>query len=121
MKALLIPSTITTMLLLLISMSYAQSRLDENIPAPPGFRTETHKKINFEKETVTPHEWERITTKKATLRINLQNDIYNPYQPYNPPRIITRYNINEPYYDGKKETFIGDIFRSILVERAHRH
>ena len=109
------------MLLLLISMSHAQSRSDENRSVPPGFRTETHKKINFEKGTVMPHEWERINIKKATLRINLQNDIYNPYQPYNPPRMITRYNTSEPYYDGKKETIIGDIFRSILLERAHHH
>jgi hypothetical protein len=119
MKALFISSTITTMLLLLISMSYAQNPLDKNIPVPPGFRTETHKKINFEK--VMSHEWERINTKKATLRINLQNDIYNPYKPYNPPRMITRYNTTEPYYDGKKETFIGDVLRSILLERAHHH
>ena len=121
MKALFTSSAITTLLLLLISMSYAQNQSSENIPAPPGLRTEAHKKLNLEIGTVISHEWERINTKKATRLINLQSDVYNPYQPYNPPRIITRYNITEPYYDGKKETFIGDILRSILIERAHRH
>jgi len=125
MKSSFCSSTITIILLVFTGVSNAQiNRPIEKKSVPAIFRTETHKKINFKNGIVVPHEWESQKIKKATRRIDLQNEVYNPYQPYNPARIPALYNGSLPYNNDKEKnesilTGAGHILLSILADKTH--
>lgn len=120
MKTIFSSPAFTLLFLVLATVSNAQNnQLTGNKPVLPGVRTELHKNTRANHEIAISHEWERIKTKRIPAGIYLQSEAYNPYRPYNPQRIVMPAPTNG--YDDKNKAILGDLLRSIIIERGHKH